>query len=273
MDITMPPELERETIAKEIPALDTTSRETPPARETTALETTAQETTAQETTVRQTTAPGTTGLCNTCASLDLTFADFVKYQNQRRNLLERTLKDLKTSGNCLLCSLIVRAVENTRPQWQGQRTQADESVVCKVRLQQYPYPTSKPFNVINITTNFPFHGPSYGMQLYPVGSSKSPDTLMGRAVDKEGIPFPLVRSWIQECCESHIDTCEISDGSEFEQIASELLVIDVHNSCIVRIFGSFRYLALSYVWGRCKSIQLTPGNQEALVTPGGLAAI
>jgi len=111
------------------------------------------------------------------------------------------------------------------------------------------------------------------MQLYPVGSSKSPDTLMGRAVDKEGIPFPLVRSWIQECCESHIDTCEISDGSEFEQIASELLVIDVQNSCIVRIFGSFRYLALSYVWGRCKSIQLTLGNKEALATLGGLAAV
>jgi hypothetical protein len=136
----------------------------------------------------------TSYLCNDCAGLCLTLADFApekahrkrlkrtlktfgakrdSTEKEHRNLLEGTLEAFKARKSCALCSLIAHAVECTRLEWQGDEVRADDAVVCKVRLQQYLYKTTKDFKVINIVTNFPFNGPSYGMQLFPIAPSKT----------------------------------------------------------------------------------------------------
>jgi hypothetical protein len=220
-------------------------------------------------------------LCEVCSALDIKIADFVPDGKGlgHRNLLERTLEAFKASRGCALCSCIAYAIECTRPEWQVDEVKPDDAVVCKVRLEEYSYPSSKPISIIGIITNFPFHGPSYGMQLFPVvnaGFNRSLEILMGRPVSQKGICLPLVNAWIQECCENHDATCEIKDP-EFGQTASEMFVMDVEDECITSFRGLYehgaKYVALSYVWGQCKSIQLNRGNKEALTTPGGLAAI
>jgi hypothetical protein len=100
---------------------------------------------------------------------------------------------------------------------------------------------------------------------------------MGRPVSQEGISFPLIRSWIENCSENHNETCALSmdiEGfSEFLQISSELLLIYVQDGCITQVQEPCDYVALSYVWGQCTSIQLTRANKDTLAIPGGLMSI
>jgi hypothetical protein len=185
---------------------------------------------------------------------------------------------LKNSPSCALCSLIANAVESTRLEWQGdEEIRLDNTVICKVRLQPYPYKTTKDFKVINIVTNFPFQGPSYGMQLYPVAPEKNSRILFGRPLNHDGISFPLIRSWIEICSENHSDSCQLSmsikEFSEFLQISSEILLVDVQDNCITQVQEPCDYVALSYVWGQCKSIQLTRANKEAMTVPVSLMSI
>lgn len=218
-------------------------------------------------------------LCGPCSSLELGVSSFLDTLNQpqgwqtaKRLLRRDTLAAFKSSKGCRLCQLISYGVEDTRQEWQRRRLD-DAEVQCYVHLGLYRWETSKPFPALDVATQFPFHGPSYGIQLLPAGPLESQHSLIGRVGDTSTIPVKHLRSWLQTCVELHEVSCGSSGFSRYQEIKDSMLFIDVDEQCIVRSTACPTYVALSYVWGKNKFIELRKENFESLQQPQSITKI
>jgi hypothetical protein len=216
-------------------------------------------------------------LCDSCTGSGLAMLDFSNFEvgtkaSESRMIKQQSLGALKATTACSLCQLIAFAVEDIRKEW-AQEPRSDDAVVCRVYIMPYRFPTPKPFMIIDVKTlDLPFHGPSYGIQLLPVGSD-SQGSLVGRSLDSK-VSLKRIRNWIQKCVERHGDSCGLSKSSRFVEIEELMMVVDVESENIVHPSGEFQYLALSYVWGNLKDpVKLLKENISDFQSPGGIARI
>lgn len=73
--------------------------------------------------------------------------------------------------------------------------------------------------------------------------------------------------WISACNSNH-DECRLSEGRVSPP--RSLLVLDVKDMRVARLPSGGSYMALSYVWGHIKHLQLTRGNLGELKERGSL---
>ena len=90
----------------------------------------------------------------------------------------------------------------------------------------------------------------------------------GREVPHAGVDMGLVKAWLDECNMCH--GCYNEPHDTMGQGDSSFFLIDVHHFCVVKASRNARYIALSYVWPRAESRQLTMSNMDALQLPGAL---
>jgi Heterokaryon incompatibility protein (HET) len=97
----------------------------------------------------------------------------------------------------------------------------------------------------------------------------------GRAVAGTEIDLRLIRKWLGSCEEHHPEGCMPKPRAAIEPNGSQnfLRLIDVHSQCIVDAPESYRYLALSYVWGLVPTVHLRKANRSQLMSPSGLTSI
>lgn len=88
---------------------------------------------------------------------------------------------------------------------------------------------------------------------------------------QECVDLNLVRGWIQNCKENHTFECDYTPWEKIRQFPSGLRLIDVKRMCIVKASKHSRYIALSYVWGNAKIIQLTMRNKLSMEKDSSLA--
>jgi len=77
-----------------------------------------------------------------------------------------------------------------------------------------------------------------------------------------------LRRWIGACERWHQDTCMSLMPTKKKSVTVRL--IDVTDNCLVRSQNTCRYLALSYQWGTCNSLQALRSNIAQLEKKGGL---
>jgi hypothetical protein len=84
----------------------------------------------------------------------------------------------------------------------------------------------------------------------------------------------LARSWLSRCKVRHKKRRTSPEGVEQSRLPRDLRLIDVESMCIIpsSSLQSFRYLALSYVWGppNLRAVRLTEANLSELSREGGL---
>lgn len=56
------------------------------------------------------------------------------------------------------------------------------------------------------------------------------------------------------------EKCKHCETHRFQSLRPDLLVIDIHDQCLVKLPPDSRYVALSYVWGGCKQPETTLGT-------------
>lgn len=87
-------------------------------------------------------------------------------------------------------------------------------------------------------------------------------------------PVDIVRKWLDTCERVHGGHCGGSDQAGASPWSRPLLLIDVHNNCLVTAPINARYIALSYTWGQdSTSASTTRQNVEQLQKPNALDAI
>ena len=219
-----------------------------------------------------------TSLCPSCASLELTAADFASLPTGpsdagRKQTEPRTISYAKANTNCSLCQLTSYALDATRETWETE-VLADDAIYYRSRLMPYRFPiSSTPFMILDVRTQFPFYGPSYGIQLLPAGPAGAQRPLIGRLLGPSDTSLPRVKGWIMKCSQDHGSFCDHNAPSTLEQVREVFYLIDVERSCIVQGMIGVKYLALSYVWGQVDQPTLLTSNLEQLQRPGAFAAI
>jgi heterokaryon incompatibility protein (HET) len=80
-----------------------------------------------------------------------------------------------------------------------------------------------------------------------------------------------IRLWLTFCLDHHKMACGNAElvESKFSP-DEEILLIDVRRLCLFRGLTSYRYLALSYVWGETKGFHTTKQTIESLLKPNAL---
>ena len=99
--------------------------------------------------------------------------------------------------------------------------------------------------------------------------ARSPGVLL----DPSFISINRVHRWLEHCDKYHKGVChELSAWKRIQPI-SNLLLVDVHQECLVEMPGTTTYCALSYVWGTIHdSLETRTENIELLKQAGSLSA-
>lgn len=82
-----------------------------------------------------------------------------------------------------------------------------------------------------------------------------------------------IKSWQEHCDKYHRGTCHNLSQWQTFPAATDLILIDVRQSCLLRIANTsnYKYVALSYVWGQQqKSLELNSSNLRELCAVGYL---
>ena len=79
-----------------------------------------------------------------------------------------------------------------------------------------------------------------------------------------------LQSWMSACERWHSDICGIDEKTQYNM--STIRFVDVIDNCLVQKYEKCRYIALSYLWGRCKNFQTLKENVACLEEKGGLLA-
>jgi hypothetical protein len=172
----------------------------------------------------------------------------VEYQTSDVLNLNSSIEELRNSG-CGVCRLIGLAVYER----ETVRTRKTESLIFEWHLYEegfefyYSYEGFLGF-VQSLSRLKSFPGPDRGpsVQTFP---SKC--------------DLGLVRGWVQDCEDSH-PCCT----PEKQRSLRDLRVIDCHQRSVVRAPEGCHYVALSYVWGKHRSLPL----QEESYLPAGIPA-
>lgn len=94
-------------------------------------------------------------------------------------------------------------------------------------------------------------------------------------IGRDRVSIRLVQEWLKGCVEYHKDTCGTLRNSTRQtpgRSIAHLILIDVHQECLVLIHAPKTYIALSYVWGKAKPFQARKANFATLQWPGSLGS-
>ncbi|KAF2814857.1 HET-domain-containing protein [Mytilinidion resinicola] len=90
------------------------------------------------------------------------------------------------------------------------------------------------------------------------------------------IDMSLVRTWVQQCDQSREHRCSRTSLTSRWPTDFKVTLIDVHRHCITQVDPTrhrFRYLALSYVWGKISQLELTKNNIATLADDESLTRL
>jgi hypothetical protein len=91
----------------------------------------------------------------------------------------------------------------------------------------------------------------------------------GNFLDKDWIDLQTIKDWYRLYQHGHGTTCGLPLFLQHLNSRPASL-IDTDNNCVIAARAGDTYVALSYVWGDAKSLQLTKENTETLQSPGAL---
>ncbi|GME28650.1 putative heterokaryon incompatibility protein [Neofusicoccum parvum] len=96
---------------------------------------------------------------------------------------------------------------------------------------------------------------------------------IGVTVDSQWIDIRKIRRWLDCCDESHVGNCDRALHLDREESLQNLLLVDVHQACLVSLPITTRYFALSYVWGQLSgSIETRRDNIDSLKQKGAVSS-
>lgn len=192
---------------------------------------------------------------------------FDKKQKFRTSTYLGTLAEIiKNRESCSLCRLILRALfgDNTRPE----TLDSQQSYECSLEMETERL-------VIDL------EGTRRSIDLLKDHSSIAEQTHSNSETNKvpgkTRIPWPqfdvkVISSWLKDCETKHGTSCADKIPMKRYQKPIELMLIDVEKRRLVRGQSSFRFLALSYVWGRVEMLKTLQENKRPLEEDGALAS-
>jgi hypothetical protein len=203
-------------------------------------------------------------LCTVCQAIDLRLYLFQGSYSGTARL--GPFQEILKRGNCTLCKLIVQALRSGYEDYWVEGAYPSE--VCY--LGRSSGRSHRPILEVwfdSISETLPKgmfgHSTTCGEILAvdeDISLTEIRPANTGRVVEPFA-NFSLLRSWLTECEKNHGKKC----GTAEKEISSRgQYLIDVKRRCLVKKEKSYRYLALSYVWGKVHMLQTLKSNLTQL---------
>jgi hypothetical protein len=103
-----------------------------------------------------------------------------------------------------------------------------------------------------------------------VGASSTANAVDSELTSNSVLNMPKIRSWIADCEENHGEAC--SKANLITSLQFPLLLTDIQEMRLVEADSSYRYIALSYVWGAVKMLKTKRANLASFKQFAGLEA-
>jgi len=103
-------------------------------------------------------------------------------------------------------------------------------------------------------------------------SVKSPHGY-GKMTHDLWIDIGILSQWISTCEAQHGDACYRSRTATHQPTIHPRLLIDTWRMCLKYASAEDMYVALSYVWGQCKTLKTTNANLEDLLKDQGFSSV
>jgi hypothetical protein len=218
-------------------------------------------------------------LCKSCAKLPLTeeeierFEEDIKQDKKKEwrfsmdTFIIGTVSETRQRLDCPMCRLLTATFDNDP---QGGRTQGidESSATCTFSLrwegERKGFCSSDGLG-------------SQGTRLAFVRANDGSAFGHGRRIQTEQIDTELVSSWLRRCQHEHGNQCgpqgRPDQGSASHASKLPLSLINVRRRCIIEVGGPSDYVALSYVWGKVKTLRLLKENRVSLMKPFALDSL
>ena len=188
---------------------------------------------------------------------------------------------IERAKNCPLCQLIAYAIHGSAIE---PPVAPDSSERHQIRLQwktsysptltEMQQMTVDPFAHSERQYLAIFHDVrELGTKLVPLANDCSSPWAFARILtNPEGlVDVGKLQSWISACENWHSDICGTGEKTQYNM--SSIRFIDVIDNCLVHKYEKCRYIALSYLWGRCNTFQTLKENIADLEEKEGLLAV
>jgi hypothetical protein len=215
---------------------------------------------------------GNFGECLNCASFD--FHDIFGFGPEEQ-LPPITFRDaFANRESCAFCRLLARTTRQFTP---GQvvdhrdgdlvtfyfgirhhRTTAAELGSRYLEVTVYPPPSP-----LDVSKRLAFH-------LMPISESLPP--ALYHRLDPDHIDLGVCRKWLTHCEVEHATQCRAFCASPDPDAQNAFRLIDVVDECVLVAPPGARYVALSYVWGKFRSLELSSEKASRLSQKGSLFA-
>jgi hypothetical protein len=235
-------------------------------------------------------------LCTICSRLGLTAQSFLPRgpYNTRiprewdEKLFDRPFQEIQMENICPLCQLIRSAI--------GTACSTDAidpgGLHCTLSMTMFSCYWDnqnfyESFRFLAVTLKNPGSGESIiSVDLLPVESKRYPLGFIGRTVDSDQVSPTLIRRWLHQCEQVHGSKCASMEFqhyparnpspahpfTRFVGLLPSLYFIDVHKNCLTTLPSPDRYIALSYVWGDCRTLRTTKDTLDGLMKSGSILA-
>ena len=180
---------------------------------------------------------------------------------------------IERANTCPLCELIAYAIHHSAivppvaPLMSAERNQIrlkwkTSYAPTSTEMQQT---TADPFAHSERQYLAIFHDhKELGIKLVPLANDCSSPWAFARVLTgPEGlVDVGKLQSWIGTCEKWHSDICGIDGKTQYNM--PSIRFIDVIDNCLVEKYERCRYIALSYIWGRCNTFQTLKDNVACL---------
>ncbi|RTE74076.1 hypothetical protein BHE90_011484 [Fusarium euwallaceae] len=204
---------------------------------------------------------GSHDLCEACRAVDI--ANYLSH-NDPVSTPMGYFQDILKNEDCTLCKLIVKALSvYARSYWQPGKYPVEMCYLGRFNDNVPPGRIEVWFHSTSRTLPDGIWGHSTVL-----GRIKCLDTVEPRLLER--LNYPLIRSWMDDCATHHGSKCNPPDpGTD----SLPLILIDVKRMRLFKSDRHYRYLALSYVWGKAKQFKTLKSNFQQLQQDGALLRV
>ncbi|KAL9065495.1 MAG: hypothetical protein Q9161_008200 [Pseudevernia consocians] len=213
-------------------------------------------------------------LCVVCQHIDFRYLLNSPPQQLLENVPLSSLEQIVQKKDCAFCRLIVHTIQVAFGEEELPFEIDAKPVICELKMLPIETNLAGPRQLcvyLNVLPKAKSIDASTDLLIYGISNEQTQEgeRMKEKFISLSRMSLGMIRHWYLNCIDGKCGGNP--SGSPRTILPKAFRLIDVQRMCIVEGNDDSRYLALSYVWGRSKTLLNTKGVRVDLETEAGLS--